>query len=164
MKRSARARGAVAREPRQGAARSAFAIGALLTLILLPRRSGGASSSLAERDPALVVISAEGLAPSELRVAAGVPILWLNRASQSAIAISFEHAFPSTLDGCGVRRAFHAVPGYGPFTMLLPPGSVAALCAPSEAGRYDYTVHGEVAFSGLVDVVEGDTAMERSEP
>ncbi len=93
-----------------------------------------------------------------------VPIFWLNRTPQLAIAISFEGAVPDALEDCAERRAFHAVPGFGPFTMLLPPGGVAALCAPSEAGRYAYLVHGEVVFTGAVEVTSEDDTAESPAP
>lgn len=134
--------------------------------MLVPSGAVGGSppSSAAPRTPALVVITADGLAPRELRVSPAAPIFWLNRTPQSAIAISFDGALPEPLEDCAERRAFHAVPGYGPFTMLLPPGGVAALCAPSEAGRYAYLVHGEVTFTGTVDVTSDDDGAEIPAP
>lgn len=114
---------------------------------------------------ALVVMTNDGLAPASLRVPPGTPLVWLNRAPQSALAISFDDAFRDSLEGCAERRGFHAVPGHGPFSLMLVPGTVAALCAPSTPGLYPYAVHGERSFEGVVEVldVEGG-AQERDAP
>lgn len=122
---------------------------------------------------ALVVMTGAGLAPARLRVPPATPLVWLNRTAQLALAISFDDAFPDTPSRCGERRGFHAVPGHGPFTLMLVPGTVAALCAPSAPGVYPYTVHGEQSFAGEVEVLDlggvgggtdGGAASERDAP
>lgn len=116
---------------------------------------------------ALVVVTRDGLAPARLRVPPATPLVWLNRSPQAALAIAFEDAFPDASGGCGERRGFHAVPGHGPFTLMLVPGTVVALCAPSAPGLYPYAVHGEQSFDGLIEVLDvagGAGADERSAP
>jgi hypothetical protein len=113
---------------------------------------------------ALVVITAAGLAPARQRVPPATPIVWLNRAPQAAVAISFDDAFAESIEDCEARRGFHAVPGHGPFTMLLVPGSVVVLCAPSHPGSYGYAVHGEAAFEGVVEVAGDEPAAEATAP
>lgn len=122
---------------------------------------------------ALVVMTGAGLAPARLRVPPATPLVWLNRTAQLALAISFDDAFPEAPASCGERRGFHSVPGHGPFTLMLVPGTVAALCAPSAPGVYPYTVHGEQSFAGEIEVLDlggddggsdGGAANERDAP
>jgi len=106
-----------------------------------------------------VVITGAGLVPAIASVEPGAPVAWLNRTGTASIAISFESAFPGDADACEQRRAFSVVPGFGPFTTLVPPGAVVSLCAPAATGsrggapqRFRYSVHGDLSFEGALDV------------